>query len=66
MEKIYFIKGNKYWKFKNSKTSHILDKTLVFSFICDKCGGNDERIIEKAEELIEMLKILSLNNNKNE
>ena len=30
MKLIYYIKGNKYWKFKNPKTPYIFDKTLVF------------------------------------
>ena len=37
--------------------SYIYDKALVLFIICDKCGGNNERIF-KEEELIEILKFL--------
>ena len=38
-----------------------VDKTLVRSIICDKCGNNDEKIF-KEEHSIEILKILDLTN----
>ena len=42
-EKIYFIKSNKYRKFKNATKPLIFDKTLILSIICDKCGSKDEK-----------------------
>ena len=35
-----------YRKFKNPKTSTFFDKTLVLSFISDKCGSKREKSIE--------------------
>ena len=63
-EKIYCIKFNKYRKFKNPKISYIFDKTLVLSFICNKCI-NDEKIF-KEEKSIQIWKILGLVNNISE
>ena len=57
MKKIYLIKYNKYRKLENRKMPYIYDKVLVLFIICDKCGGNNERIF-KEEELIEILKFL--------
>ena len=59
MKSIYCIKCNKYRKLKNPKVSYILDKTLVLSITCDKCGSNDQKIFKK-EESIEILKTLGL------
>ena len=64
MKKIYFIKCNKYRKFKNPKISYLFNKALVLVIICDKCGSNDEKIFNKKS--IEILKILGLINNINE
>ena len=38
-----------------------LQKKIVVSFICSKCGSKDEKIFK--EELIEISKILDLMNN---
>ena len=38
---------------------NIFDKTLAFSIICSKCGDNNDRVFT-AEEIIEILKVLSL------
>ena len=63
MKKKYCIKCDKYRKFKDPKISYVLDKILVFSIICGKCGSNGEI---KEEKSIEILKILDLINNMNE
>ena len=47
MKKISRIKCNEYRKIKNPKISCILNKTLVLSIICDKCGNNKEKIFEE-------------------
>ena len=56
MKKVYFIRRNKYRKFKNRKISYIFDKTLVLSIIYEKCGSNDEKIF-KEKESVEILNI---------
>ena len=43
MKKPYYIKYNKYGKFRNPKISYIFDKTLVLSINCDKCHSKDEK-----------------------
>ena len=58
MERLYCVICGKYRKFKNSKTSYIFEKKIVFSIICSKCGNEDEKIFK--EESIEILKILGL------
>ena len=50
-EKIYCIKCNKYRNFKNPKISYTFDKTLFVSIICDKCGSNHEKYLEKKDQL---------------
>ena len=62
MKKIYCVNYGKRRKFKNPKISHIFEKTLVISIICDKCGSKHKRIFKEAER-IEILKILGLINN---
>ena len=58
-KKIYYVKCNKYGKFKNSKISYIFDKTLVlFLFMVSRV------VMIKKEELIDVLKILALINNE--
>ena len=64
-KKICCITCNKYRKFKNPKISHIFDKTLGFSFICDNCGNKEEKTF-KEQESIEILIILVLIDNMNE
>ena len=44
-------------KLKKPKTSYLLEKTLVLSFICSKYKNEDEKIF-KEEDSIEILKIL--------
>ena len=65
MKKIYFIKGNKYRKFKNPKRSYISNKILVIFIICNKCDSNDENTF-KDKESVEILKILASINKTNE
>ena len=48
---------------KNPKISYLLQETLVFSIICSKCGGNNEKIFNE-EKGIEILKFLYIINNK--
>ena len=50
-EKIYFIKSNKYRKFKNATKPLIFDKTLILSIICDKCGSKDEKVFKEVESI---------------
>ena len=45
------MKCNKYRKFQISSILYILDKTLVLSIICDKCGSNDEEIFKENNQL---------------
>ena len=47
MKLIYYIKGNKYWKFKNPKTPYIFDKTLGFFIVCDKFYSKDKKILKE-------------------
>ena len=64
MKKLYCVICGikKYKKFEKSKTSYLLQKTLVLSIICSKCKNEDGKIFKK-EESIEILKILGLINN---
>ena len=62
IRKIYCTKCKKNRKFEKPKISYICDKKLLLSSICDECGSEDEKIF-KQKELIEILKILGLNNN---
>ena len=49
MKKIYSIKCNKYRKFRRPKIYYIINKALVFSMICDKCGSIYEKIFKEKE-----------------
>ena len=62
MKKVYCVVRGKYKKLKNSTKLYILQKTLVLSVICIKCGSKDEKIFTE-EESIEMLEVLGLINN---
>ena len=55
---LFNVQCNKYRKFKNPKISHIFNKTLVLSVICDTCDSDDEKIF--TEDSIEMLNIFGL------
>ena len=59
---MYCNVSNKYRKFKKPKISYLLEKTLVFSIICNLGKNEDEKIL-KEEESLEVLKILGLINN---
>ena len=61
MRKIYRTKCEKYKEFKKLKLSYIYYKTLLLSSICNKCGGEHEKIFK--EESIEILKTLVLTTN---
>ena len=37
---------------KNPEISYSFDKTLVLSFICDRCGSTDEKYLKKKNQLI--------------
>ena len=50
-------------KFKNTKISYILKKTLGLSIVYSKCGHEYKKIV-KVEESIEKLRILGLITNK--
>ena len=65
MKKAYSVVCNKYKKFKNPKTSYILEKnisSLYYLLIWSKCGSKYEKIF-KEEESIKILKNLDLINN---
>ena len=55
----------KYTKLKIFRISYIPSKRLVFSASCKKCTGDNDKIF-KGEELIEILKILDLIDNRYE
>ena len=59
MKKLYCVICGKYKKFKNPKISYIFEKALVFLIICSKCKKEGEKIF-RAEEAIEILKIIGL------
>ena len=59
VEKLYCVICGDYRKFKNTKISCILEKTLALSFISSKCKNEDEKIFNEKES-IEVLKILGL------
>ena len=59
MKKLYYAICGKYRKFEQRKITYLLEKTLVVSFICDKCKNEDEKLF-KEEESIEIFKILGL------
>ena len=50
---------------KNPEVLNILNKTFIFSIICDNCDYNEENIF-KQQESIEILIIIVLINNMNE
>ena len=49
MRKIYCIKSKKYKEFKKTKISHICDKKLLLSSICNKSGSEGEKIFKEKE-----------------
>ena len=51
MRGIYCTKCKKYKEFKKPKISNICDKTLLLSSTCNKCGSEDEKIIEEEESI---------------
>ena len=59
MKKLYYAICGKYRKFEQRKITCLLEKTLVVSFICNKCKNEDEKLF-KEEESIEIFKILGL------
>ena len=46
-------------KSKNPEISYIFKKTLIFYFICGRCGSENGKIF-KEKESIEILKVLCL------
>ena len=44
MKKLICVICDKYRKLEKPKTSHLLEKTLVFSIICSKCKNEDEKL----------------------
>ena len=62
MKKLYYIICGKYRKFGKPKIPYLLEKTLAFSIISNKCKNEDEKLF-KGEESIEMLKVLGLIDN---
>ena len=59
MKKLYCVICSKYRKFEKPKISYFLEKTVAISIICSKSKNEDEKIF-KAEESIEIVKILGL------
>ena len=59
MKKLYCVICGKYRKFEKPKISYLLEKTLVLSVICSECN-NEDKILFKEQESIEILKILGL------
>ena len=59
MKKLYCVICGKYRKFEKPKISYFLEKTVAISIICSKRKNEDEKIF-KAEESIEIVKILGL------
>ena len=56
---MYCVICSKYGKFEKTKTSYLLEKTLVPSVIWSKCNNEDEKR-SKEEDSTEKLKILGL------
>ena len=46
MKKLYCVICGKYRKFKNPKSSYILEKALFFSIICSKFENKDKKIFK--------------------
>ena len=44
MEKLFCVICGKYRKFEKTKTSYLLEKTLILSIICSKCKNEDEKL----------------------
>ena len=61
MTEIYCTKCKRYKEFKKLNISYICYKALLLLSICNKCGIEDEKIF-KAEESIEILKVIGLIN----
>ena len=59
MKKLYCIISSKLRKFEKPKISYLFEKTLVLCIICIKRKNEDE-ILFKEEESIEILKIFGL------
>ena len=59
MKKLYCVICGKYRKFEKPKMSYLLEKTLVLSVICSECN-NEDKLLFKEQESIEILKILGL------
>ena len=60
MKKLYRAICGKYRKFEQRKIiTYLLEKTLVVSFVCNKCKNEDEKLF-KEEESIEIFKLLGL------
>ena len=51
MKKLYCGVCGKYRKSEKTKTSYLLQKTLVISIICSKCKNKDEKILKKKIQL---------------
>ena len=51
MNESYYIKCNKFRKFKNPKTSCILKKKLVLSITSDKCDSCCEKYLKKKNQM---------------
>ena len=63
MKMIYHVKCKKYRTFKNPEILYFFYKTFINSIIGGKCSSKHKRIL-KEEELIEILKIIVLIENK--
>ena len=52
MKKLDCVICGKYKKFEKPKISYIIEKTLILSIICIKCNNEDEKYLEKKNQLI--------------
>ena len=59
---MYCVICGKYRKFEKPKISYISEKTVLLFVTCSKCKNDDEKVF-KAEQSIEILKILGLMEN---
>ena len=47
MKKIQCVICGKYRKFEKPKISYLLEKTLVLSIICSKCGNKEKKLFRE-------------------
>ena len=55
MKKLCCVICGKYRKFEKSKTSYLLQNTLVLSIICSKCKNQNERVLKEEDSIENIL-----------